>query len=442
MTSVSYGHIWKVAWPLMVGIIAEQLIGLTDTAFLGRVGEVELGASTLALVYLLAVFMLGFGFSLGAQILIARRNGEENYQQIGPIFYQGLFFLMILAGLMFVFTRLFSPAILEPLLSSRQVYQACLEYIDWRIYGFFFAFALLMFRAFFLGIEQTRILTVSSFIMVGVNVVLNYVLIFGKLGFPAMGIGGAALASVLAEAVAVLFLLVYTWRRVDLDRYGFRHMSLINFALVRSIFGLSIWTMIQYLLGMAIWFAFMVAVEHLGERPIAITNIVRSYATMLFMPVFALAGANVSIVSNLMGAGQHGQVMGACWKTIKLAFLIILPPLIFGFIWPEFFVRIYTDNHELVAASTATMRVGSSAFIIATPALILFQAISGTGNTRAALIMDLLPCGISAAHIYFAIITYRLDVALCWTNEHVYWTSILLISWLYLKKAGWWKTKI
>ena len=67
----------------------EHLIGMTDTAFLGRVGEVELGASALAGVYYLAIFMLGFGFSTGVQIMIGRRNGEGNYTAIGELFNQG-----------------------------------------------------------------------------------------------------------------------------------------------------------------------------------------------------------------------------------------------------------------------------------------------------------------------------------------------------------------
>ena len=64
----------------------EQMIGMTDTAFLGRVGEIELGASAIAGVYYLAIFMMAFGFSIGAQILIARRNGEGNYKEIGSDF--------------------------------------------------------------------------------------------------------------------------------------------------------------------------------------------------------------------------------------------------------------------------------------------------------------------------------------------------------------------
>ena len=77
-TKYTNGEIWKVAYPILISLIMEQLIGMTDTAFMGRVGEVELGASAIAGVYYLAIFMLGFGFSIGSQILIARRNGEGN----------------------------------------------------------------------------------------------------------------------------------------------------------------------------------------------------------------------------------------------------------------------------------------------------------------------------------------------------------------------------
>ena len=67
-----------------------------------------------------------------------------------------------------------------------------------------------MFRAFYVGIADTRTLTANSLVMVGTNVVLNYILIFGKLGFPALGIAGAAIASVLAEVTSLLFFIVYT----------------------------------------------------------------------------------------------------------------------------------------------------------------------------------------------------------------------------------------
>lgn len=93
----TYKQIWLINLPVMMSVLMEQLINITDAVFLGHVGEVELGASALAGIYYLATYMLGFGFSIGLQVMIARRNGEQNYAETGRTFFQGLFFLSGLA---------------------------------------------------------------------------------------------------------------------------------------------------------------------------------------------------------------------------------------------------------------------------------------------------------------------------------------------------------
>lgn len=186
-------QIWQITYPVLISLLMEHMIGLTDTAYLGRVGEVELGASALAGVYYLVIYMLGFGFSVGAQVLIARRNGAQDYTRIGPVFMQGALFLLLLAATLFTVSHFYSPVILRKLIGSDEVYQATMSYIDWRVYGFFFSFIAVMFRAFYVGITKTKILTANSVVMVLTNVVLNYILIFGKFGFPALGIAGAAI---------------------------------------------------------------------------------------------------------------------------------------------------------------------------------------------------------------------------------------------------------
>lgn len=442
IVNITYGKIWKVAYPILISLVTEHVILLTDTAFLGRVGEVELGASALAGVYFLAVFMLGFGFSMGAQILIGRRNGEGRFAKIGPIVTQGGIFLVALAILAFAFTNLCSPFLLKSMFKSEEIFRASILYLDWRVYGFFFAFVSLIFRAFFVGIQQTRVLSVSSLVMVTVNIMLNYTLIFGKFGFPEMGIGGAALASSIAEAVAMLFLFFYIRLRVDLNKYGFSLLRKVNLKLIGEIFSISVWTMIQYLLTVGIWFIFFVAIEHLGEREIAVSNIVRSFSAMAFMPLSALAAASVAITSNLMGAMKHDLVLSSCWKVIKMCYLIVSPLAVLALVAPELFIRIYTDNLELVKDTMLSLRVMASCFFIAIPACILFQTVSGTGNTRSALLMELGPFVAYSLFIYYVIIDFKMDVAICWLSEHVYWTCILLISYLYMKKANWRSKKI
>lgn len=84
----TYKQIWLINFPVMMSILMEQLINITDAIFLGHVGEVELGASALAGIYYLAVYMLGFGFSIGLQVMIARRNGEQHYKETGCTFFR------------------------------------------------------------------------------------------------------------------------------------------------------------------------------------------------------------------------------------------------------------------------------------------------------------------------------------------------------------------
>lgn len=155
-TKYTNKEIWIISYPILISLVMEQMIGMTDTAFLGRVGEIELGASAIAGIYYMVIFMMAFGFSIGAQIMIARRNGERQYNEIGPIFYQGVYFLLALAVVMFGLSMYFSPTILKNIVSSPNIYQASLSYINWRIFGFFFSFVMVMFRAFFVGTKIGR----------------------------------------------------------------------------------------------------------------------------------------------------------------------------------------------------------------------------------------------------------------------------------------------
>ena len=93
MTTPSNREIWQIAGPIMLSLLAQNIVGVTDTAFLGRVGEVELGASAIGGVFYLILYMIGFGFTTGVQILVARRYGEKKYTAIGRIFDNSFYFV-------------------------------------------------------------------------------------------------------------------------------------------------------------------------------------------------------------------------------------------------------------------------------------------------------------------------------------------------------------
>ena len=440
--TLSNRHIWQVVYPVLISLLMENLIGMTDTAFMGRVGEVELGAAALGSVFYLVFFMVAFGFSIGAQILIGRRNGEGKFRDIGAFFQQGVFFLLGVAAFMFVFSKLFSGTILERVIDSPGVCEATEQYIQWRVYGFFFAFVSLMFRAFYVGITRTRILTLNSLVMVLANVGLNYVLVFGKLGLPAMGIAGAALGSSIAEAVSALFFVLYTYFKVDWKRYRLFHLVGFSRSLLGHMLGVSVWTMLQSFTSVAVWFVFFVVIEHLGERPLAISNIVRNVSALAFLVLQSFAATASSLVSNLMGAGRQEQVPYTCWRIVRLCYRIILPLIALMMLFPSLLLRLYTDDPDLMASAVASMQVMASSYLIATPALILFNTVSGTGNTRSAMWMEFAALVVYVLFVGYVAVVRRADVAVCWTSEHVYALCVLLFSYVYLKKAKWQSKKI
>ena len=107
------------------------MLGMTDTAFLGRVGEIELGAAALAGVFYTVLFMIGFGFSLGGQILIGKFNGEKRYEKIGSVFYQGLYFLFFLAVFLCLLFELLSGPLMSLMVESERVAAASVSYLRW-----------------------------------------------------------------------------------------------------------------------------------------------------------------------------------------------------------------------------------------------------------------------------------------------------------------------
>ena len=427
-------QIWSVSYPILLSLLAQNVINVTDTAFLGRVSEIALGASAMGGLFYICIFTIAFGFSTGSQIVIARRNGEARYTDVGPVMIQGVLFLLAMALLLFGFTKAFGGNIMRLLVSSESIYDATMEFLDWRIFGFFFSFVNVMFRALYIGITRTKVLTI--------NVVLDYALIFGHFGLPEMGIKGAAIASVIAEAASLLFFLIYTYITVDLKRYGLNRLRSFDPALLMRILSISCFTMLQYFLSMATWFIFFVAVERLGQRELAIANIVRSIYIVMLIPVNALATTTNSLVSNAIGAGGIEHVMPLINKIGRFSFLIMLGLVIVTALFPQALLSVYTNEAALISESVPSVYVICAAMLIASVANVVFNGISGTGTTQAALMLEAITIAIYGSYIIFIGMWVKAPIEWCFTIEILYYTLLLATSYIYFKKAKWQNKKI
>ena len=435
-------QIWNISSPIFLSLLAQTIIGVTDTAFLGRVGEVELGASTMGSLFYICVFTIAFGFSTGSQIIIARRNGEQRYKDVGPVMIQGSFFLLIIAVFVFSFSKFMAPGIMRLLVSSDKIFDSTMVFLNWRIYGFFFAFVNVMFRAFYIGITRTRVLIIGAIIMALVNVILAYTLIFGHFGFPEMGIEGAAIASVIAEASSVLFFILYTYIKIDFKEYGLNRFRYFDIHLLTRVLSISSFTMMQYFLSMATWFVFFVAVERLGQRELAVANIVRSIYVVMLIPVNALSTTTNTLVSNTIGAGGVSQVMQIMNKIAKLSFMIVFSIVALAALFPEAILSVYTNEVALIKESVNCVYIISIAMLVASVSNVYFNGISGTGNTRSALMLEIITLIFYTGYIFLVAVYFKAPIEICFSIEILYYVLLLIGSFIYLKKANWQSKKL
>jgi len=436
-TSISYTRIWHIAYPIILGSVAQNLINFTDTAFLGRVGEIALGAGALGGLLYLAFIMLGLGFGTGAQIIIARRYGENNLKQIGPVVEHSIYFLLPLALLVFLLMRYGSVFMLQYAVASQDVYDATIDFLKYRSFGIFFAFINMIFRSFYVGLAKTKVITYTTIVLAITNIIFDYLLIFGHYGFPELGIEGAAIASVLAEAVAMLFFIAYTYATIRFKEYDLFCFCHISFSRLRRILTIAAPIMMQSFLSLFVWFIFFLLIEKLGESSLAVSNIIRSIFVVLMMPIWGFSTATNTLVSYLIGQQKSSEVMSLILKIVRLCFLGVLTIVSVGLIFPRFVLSIYTDNMLLIDMGIPILYVISIGALFLSIGFVFFNAVSGTGKTNVSLLIEMLVLVIYLSYAYLMVYMAEAPIAGVWTTEILYGILLAVCSYVYLKKGNW-----
>lgn len=439
-TTVTSKEIWRIAYPIMLGNLAQTVITFTDTAFLGHLGTIELSASMMAGLFYYVFTTLAMGFAVGIQIFIARRYGEGDFKRIGVVFQHGAHVVLALGLVLFAVLFFFSNPLLRAIIESEGIYVAGCEYLRFRRFGILFVVFNFLFRSFYVGISNTRVITYSTLLMAVVNIFLDWALIFGHVGLPAMGIGGAALASLMAEVAAFCFFWIYTYVKIPHEEYGMFRWHKLEPQLLGSLLRVALPSMIQRLLSFGTWFVFFVLIEKMGEMAIGVSSVVRSTYMILIIPTFAFAATANTLTSRIIGEGKSNEVMGLLWKVVKNSVLISLVLVAVVAVIPQLVLQIYTDDLALAQAAVPSVYVVAVATVLGAVGMTFFEAVSGTGNTTAAMVLEF---GVLFAYIgYVYYLTKTSTIAWVWTAEWLYNIVMGIISFFYIRKANWRKKKI
>lgn len=435
--SVSHKEIWQITYPIIFGNLAQTLIVLVNTIFLGHVGNAELGAAMMAGLYYLVFTTITQGFAVGVQIMVARRLGEGNIAKIGKIFEHGLYFSLLLGLFLLIVLGSCTDWLFSRIITSPNIRVSALEFMHFRQWGILFVSINFLFRSLYIGLSNTKIITITTIMMAFVNIFFDYALIFGHFGLPEMGVAGAGLSSVLSEATAFVTFFAYTLLKLPYKEYRLFSFQKFDIGLLKSVLRISIPTMFQRLISFGTWFLFFAMIEHLGEEPMAISGIVRSVYMLCTLSVFAYSATANTVTSRLLGAGKATEIPQTLLRILKMSVLTLLPILLFFTLFQREVASIYTDDATLATQSVPVLYTIYVGALIMAAAMIYFEFVSGTGNTFIALIMETGVLLFYIVFIYLATTVFRFHIRWVWCSEWVYSSLILIASIVFLKWHPW-----
>ncbi|MCB9185617.1 MAG: MATE family efflux transporter [Flavobacteriales bacterium] len=440
--TISYRNIWRISYPLILGFVAVTVINVTDTAFLGRVSDVAIGASGLGGIYVLIMLMAAFGLGIGAQIIMARYHGEDKPQKIGPVFDHMIYLLLAMAVGLILFHFTVGRIILERLIDSEAVLYSALVYTDIRVVGLIPAAIMVAYRCFLTGISETRAISYAAGIMAAFNFLFNYLFVFGNLGFPRMEIAGAGYASVLSETLSLMYIIFWV-RSNGLGRqFNCFQFPKPSFVQIRSIMRIATPVMIQHVVSLGSWMTFFLIIEGMGERELAISNVVRSGYSVLMIPLIGIGQGTQTLVSKLIGQGGTHLVWTLIRRLLTVSVLSSTVLMLLNLIDPKLLMSVFTNDLELISDCIPVVHVISISIILFAFAMILVSVVSGTGNTLVTMFIEISTLIIYLTFTYRMVHVHHASLQMVWTSEIVYFICMGGFSAIYLWSGKWKNTQV
>ncbi|MEY2830543.1 MAG: hypothetical protein RIQ33_2401, partial [Bacteroidota bacterium] len=417
-------EIFVIALPIMAGMISQNIIQITNTAFLGRIGSNALGVSAMGGLFFMLLSVLSWGFSSGTQILVARRLGEKKLPEIGSLMQHNTIILLVYACVAFLVLQLGSSYFLHRIVASQIVADSSTSFLKIRSYGIFITVLISNFNAFYIGLGRTKVLMYSTILTAIVNIFLDYVLIFGHLNFPALGTDGAAYASNIAELLGLLVLgLNFTFYGYA-KRFNFSFINTLQKDKFSQLLNLSLPMVMQFSFSFGAWYIFFIVLENMGERQVAIANIMRSILFLFTISCWAIGSSCNTLVSNRIGKQRLSEVIPIIKSALSLSFFISLFFSIILVLFAKSMMQIYTTNTDIIDGAVHPIFMLAGCILLLSISTVLFQGVQGTGNTKYNLLVEFVAIIFYLIYVIGFVKRLQLSLTLAWAAEIIYWIII------------------
>lgn len=437
-----YKKILRVALPAIAGLSSQMVVSLVDTAMVGRLDDATFALAAMGIGVLATWALISFFSSLatGIHVIVARKFGEKEYLSCGNTLNNSLMIALLIGIIVAVIGVFFADPIAHLFAADDIVGDYASEYIFYRFLGIPFFLISVSFRGFFFGINKTKIFMFSGTITNLLNIIFNYLLIYGALGFPRMGLAGAGLGSTLATAFDGMFYLVIILLPVYRKRYqNFKNFK-IDKNIISSIIKISLPVSFQNAFILIGFLSFVAITGIIGTIEQAATQAVITTLFISILPCFGFGIAVQTLVGNNIGRGKFNLAKIYVFETAKVAtiYTIILGSVYIAI--PQYVLLIITNNDSIIEIAKPVLRIAGFTQLFYGVGIVLANGLQAAGRTfyvmKSEMITNLL---IFVPLSYFLGVYLELGLSWAWFAMPFYIITYSAVIYLKFNSKNWHK---
>lgn len=372
--------VFLLAVPMVLELVLESTFAVVDIFFVAKLGSSAVATVGLTETFLFLLYAIAMGLSMAVTAVVARRIGEGRREEAAVSAMQAIW-IAVLASVPFSLAGiLYAEELLRFMGADAWTLQHGYRYMQWVLGGNAAIMLLFTTNAIFRGAGDAAIAMRVLWVANGLNIVLDPILIFGFGPIPALGIEGAAIASVIGRGTGVLMQLWILFR-------GGQHIRVLatqvnwNGAVLWNIVRTSLGGIGQMIVAMTSWIFLMRILASVGSAAVAGATIAIRIMMFTMMPAWGMSNAAATLVGQNLGAQQPERAESSVWRIgwYNMAYLVAVSVAFFAF--PREMMRIFTDDAAVIAIGAEWLRILSYSFFVYGWWMVTVQAFNGAGDT-------------------------------------------------------------
>ncbi len=379
-------QILQLTLPVMGGMISQNILNLVDMYMVGRLGPAAVAAIgiTSYVNWLLAAAFIGL--SAGVQAMVARRMGEGQHEIAARPLNGSLLLIACSAIPLAIILILCAPWIVSLLTDDPEVAAQGTPYLQARIAGIAAMGMNFSFRAYWSAIKLTRFYFMTLLVMHTINIGINYLLIFGHFGLPALGTFGAGLGTTISLYIGTLIYFSYAWKHTR--QYGFL-ASLPRRETVMTIIKVSVPACAQqffFSLGFTVLFWI---VGQVGTGELAVANVLTNTLLVAFLPCLAFGLSAATLVGQALGRNDAVDAYRWGWDVAKLALIVVFIIAVPMFVLAPWIMSLFIVDPDVAALGVLPLRLVAIGLLLDAVGTVLFNGMQGAGATMSTMAVTL-----------------------------------------------------